>query len=530
MSENRRPSFSRHKSSPLFSCCKATRPHFNHIQDLPERQPNNQSDHINFYGLESFLQKIHESKVNLPKNEQIEIPKELNFLNEKFFIPKRHLFIKEKNSSVIHSSSRNTIFKGKIINSDGTHINVACKVSNNVITTIPAAFKDFSGFCNLVKVYDKAGQHENLAGLVGVYCPQQEQTKSGLSASSDKSKSSTSIRSLSTSLSPFHPIFNKFILITHYMDFRDLKNYLKFSQNKIKIGVIMNYIYHAGKGLGYLHEKNIIHGEVCAENLLISSSGVLKVANFGRKMASQNQDQDDLSKSKFLRWLPPELFRVKTGEMSLHFNFNSDIWSFAITIWELFTKCKILPYKNIKTENFKFSIESAHQRLSKPKDCPLSLYFLMIRCWHIDENSRPNFNQINRSIKHFITRPEGFKIDEDKVLEGKVDKFDTKLEFQEQVIYKEQVSSYVAEFMRPESALFFEGADYLEMEVNPQTGWRIIKVYEVVDEVNDHDQADNQSDQNGNEWKSRHKRKTILSTDDIQVDLVNLTSTRSAMF
>lgn len=42
-----------------------------------------------------------------------------------------------------------------------------------------------------------------------------------------------------------------------------------------------NYIKQLTEALIYCHDKNIIHRDIKPENLLLSKSGVLKIADFG---------------------------------------------------------------------------------------------------------------------------------------------------------------------------------------------------------------------------------------------------------
>ena len=67
------------------------------------------------------------------------------------------------------------------------------------------------------------------------------------------------------------------------------------------------------------------------------------------------------------RWMPPELY--VSGRLDTY----SDIWSFGVVMWELFSLGK-LPYKGVK--NFSSWVQFVSYRLRRPNDCPMAVYLL----------------------------------------------------------------------------------------------------------------------------------------------------------
>ena len=59
-------------------------------------------------------------------------------------------------------------------------------------------------------------------------------------------------------------------------------------------------------------------------------------------------------------------------------------------MWEIFSRGK-LPYKGIK--NFSSWVKKENHRLPMIDGLPLSIYYLMLRCWHIKKSMRPNMAQ-----------------------------------------------------------------------------------------------------------------------------------------
>jgi serine/threonine protein kinase len=82
-------------------------------------------------------------------------------------------------------------------------------------------------------------------------------------------------------------------------------------------------------GLAYIHEQRSIHRDIKAGNLLLSSSGIVKVSDFG----ISTRLTDSITKRKTVigtpYWMAPEILQ-ETSYIE-----NADVWSLGITIIEL---------------------------------------------------------------------------------------------------------------------------------------------------------------------------------------------------
>ena len=75
------------------------------------------------------------------------------------------------------------------------------------------------------------------------------------------------------------------------------------------------------------------------------------------------------------------------------FSSKSDVWSFGVLIWELFTystQFTPLPYSHLKDEEVVINIVRG-RLLSYPQKCPEYLINLMQKCWLRNMLQRPTF-------------------------------------------------------------------------------------------------------------------------------------------
>ena len=92
-----------------------------------------------------------------------------------------------------------------------------------------------------------------------------------------------------------------------------------------------------------LGRKGIIHRDLAARNVMLDSNLVAKVGDFGLARVGSEYSNE---KTKFpVKWTSPE------GLTKNSFTIKADVWSFGITLWELFTFGNV-PFgggKNIQT-------------------------------------------------------------------------------------------------------------------------------------------------------------------------------------
>ncbi len=87
----------------------------------------------------------------------------------------------------------------------------------------------------------------------------------------------------------------------------------------------------AANGLAYVHEKGIIHRDVCPKNLMFDSEGTVKLIDFGVSILTSDRLKQTDVRTGRPSYLAPELIRHN------RFNVQTDIYAFGVALYEVFT-------------------------------------------------------------------------------------------------------------------------------------------------------------------------------------------------
>lgn len=123
-----------------------------------------------------------------------------------------------------------------------------------------------------------------------------------------------------------------FYLVLEYVNGGDLYNLLHNNKNFLGNLTILKYYFNQLIiAIDYLHKNNIIHGDIKLENILLTKSGIIKLADFGSSIYSCNLNEKIKSFSGHtVIYLSPEQIIYKTK------NFSNDIWALALILYEIY--------------------------------------------------------------------------------------------------------------------------------------------------------------------------------------------------
>ena len=101
----------------------------------------------------------------------------------------------------------------------------------------------------------------------------------------------------------------------------------------------------------------------------------MKVANLGLNL--KTYDYSICGKRLMpIRWMATEYFSGKFSE-------KSDVWTFGVTMWELFILTKDVPYPHLSDDEvIQNALKDKYQQFpSRPAICPQPVYQTMQQCW-----------------------------------------------------------------------------------------------------------------------------------------------------
>lgn len=162
-------------------------------------------------------------------------------------------------------------------------------------------------------------------------------------------------------------------------------------------------------GMAHLADSHLIHRDLASRNVLIDSTGVAKVADFGlsRMMAIDQSGADVNSDGNYeeyyqshggafaVRWTAPEAIET------MKFTIASDVWSYGVVLLELFTD-GARPYGDDVDNPAVIKLVLGGGRAKKPHACPAAAYSLMLDCWAQEPHDRPSFSDLSSRLASLL--------------------------------------------------------------------------------------------------------------------------------
>ncbi|VDL76086.1 unnamed protein product [Nippostrongylus brasiliensis] len=163
-------------------------------------------------------------------------------------------------------------------------------------------------------------------------------------------------------------------------------------RDSFPIHVLCDYAEQIAKGMAYLESKRLIHRDLAARNVLVFSPKKVKISDFG--LSRSLGVGEDYYRSEFstslklpIAWCAPECINF------LKFTSASDVWSFGVTLWEMFSYGE-MPWNGKTGAEILNLIDQQRKHLDRPTACPEDMYALMEECWNYVATKRPTFAQI----------------------------------------------------------------------------------------------------------------------------------------
>ncbi|NWJ06545.1 MATK kinase, partial [Crypturellus undulatus] len=184
-------------------------------------------------------------------------------------------------------------------------------------------------------------------------------------------------------------LHNGLYIVMEFMSKGNLVNFLRTrGRAVIQTRQLLQFALDVAQGMDYLESKKLVHRDLAARNILISEENVAKVSDFG--LARVNPKGTDTTLLP-VKWTAPEALKHNK------FSSKSDVWSYGILLWEVFSFGRA-PYPKLSLKEVTEMLEQGY-RMDAPEDCPATVYVLMRSCWELEPGKRPSFKKLTEKLQ-----------------------------------------------------------------------------------------------------------------------------------
>ncbi|KAG6845008.1 hypothetical protein H0H87_001780 [Tephrocybe sp. NHM501043] len=186
-------------------------------------------------------------------------------------------------------------------------------------------------------------------------------------------------------------------LVSPWMEHGNIGDYMRTKPDVDRLQMINSIAV----GLTYLHEKDVIHGDLHPGNILVDSEGIAKIADFGlSSLSSGDLEADDRVNPSHITWQAPE---IVLGEL-LYPTKASDIYSFASVVLRIISGNQ--PFNELGTDvdvvlavyAGTLPFAPANKKFFDPPNANRLFWDLMLSCWSHVPNERPQMGRVHDNL------------------------------------------------------------------------------------------------------------------------------------
>ncbi|XP_063410738.1 uncharacterized protein LOC134693760 [Mytilus trossulus] len=193
------------------------------------------------------------------------------------------------------------------------------------------------------------------------------------------------------------------MMILEYCSKGVLKQFLEAIRSNISNDIeekLFRMVFGICQGMDFLASKQVVHRRLAARNILLNSILEPKITGFGPD-PSYDEGEDNPGNERIpIKWVAPECMKSTQNANEL-----SDVWSFGIVMWEIFSLGET-PYPRLQSREVPGRIKKGY-KMAKPELCDDAFYEVMLKCWHYDPRKRSGFEQLKEQMNTMFTEAPG---------------------------------------------------------------------------------------------------------------------------
>jgi len=192
---------------------------------------------------------------------------------------------------------------------------------------------------------------------------------------------------------------SEILLVTELMPLGCLLDYVQNNRTKIGSFTLLTWCKQIAQGMAHLEEKHVIHRDLAARNVLVQRPNCVKITDFGLACILDCNEDKYFGGSGCLpiKWLALECLTQRI------FTHKSDVWAFGVTVWELLTYGES-PYSDTPVREILDKLEKG-ERLEQPSIATTDIYYILIKCWLVNADARPNFVNLANEFENMLQDP-----------------------------------------------------------------------------------------------------------------------------
>uniref|UniRef100_A0A914YHP3 Protein kinase domain-containing protein n=1 Tax=Panagrolaimus superbus TaxID=310955 RepID=A0A914YHP3_9BILA len=173
-----------------------------------------------------------------------------------------------------------------------------------------------------------------------------------------------------------------------------LKKYLACSKNPVPVNRLSRFCSQIADGMMHLHSHNVFHCDLKAGNVLIKDEFHIEICDFG--LACPSIDDKGRYRGGTFSHMAIELLSPLKTKV---FTQECDIWSYGITVWEIYNLGKSSPYEiEGRTPITLYEFLENGGRLKKPDLLKADVWPNILQCFAKNPKVRPKFGKLFKTF------------------------------------------------------------------------------------------------------------------------------------